>query len=158
MTTSPLIRPDDVTRWMAAANGDPERATTAAVEELAARAADGDDYARHVLEHAILAGVTGIVEEVMAEGQPTGDEPKPDGAGPRLWLHECSVKVKQPCALCGDECRASEAGVDVYLAGSCSDLVCVPCAEREAPELLAEAVASWRAADAAVRAIWGGTL
>ncbi len=147
MTTSPrirpLIRPDDVARWMAAAEGDPERATTAAVEELEARAADGDDYARHVLEHAILAGVTGIVEEVMAEGQP-----KPDGAGPRLWLHECSLKVKQPCALCGDECRASEGGVDVYLAGSCSDLVCVPCAEREAPELLTEAVASWRAAGA----------
>jgi N-acetylglucosamine kinase-like BadF-type ATPase len=64
----PLIRRDDLERWMTEGGGDPDRMAALAAAELERRAAAGDEYARHVLDRAIRLGVEAAIEaEIKGE-------------------------------------------------------------------------------------------
>src|SRR5215470_7712414 len=54
---------------------------------------------------------------------------------PRIVIKYAIVSVKTPCALCGQETRAAEASLDLYLEGTDSE-VCVECGKKYARGLV----------------------
>jgi hypothetical protein len=62
---------------------------------------------------------------------------------PSIIIKRTRDSVKTPCAICGQETRASEASLDLYLEGT-EDDVCVECGRKYAPEMLEAVTAYWK--------------
>lgn len=77
-TIRPLIRRDDLERWTAAADGDPDRMAAIVAAEMERRAAAGDEYAGHIVDSAIRLGVEAAIRDVLDSGPETPAEEETD--------------------------------------------------------------------------------